>query len=180
MKRRSHWRSRLIGGPNDPVLRSWLTEPGSLTKRCQAACRQFRVRLLRFERARALADEIGDTQAWVREVALECDGRPVIFAHTTLLAASRGRLGRWMARLGSRSLGSLLFSFPGFQRGQIEFLRLDCRHPLYRLAAAQAPVGAQLWARRSRHRLDGQEVLVTEVFLPAILQLSTQQQEINP
>jgi len=177
VKLRSYWRSRLIGGPDDPVLRSWLTETGSLTKRCQAACGHFRVRLLRFERARALADEIGDTQAWVREVVLECDGSPVIFAHTTLLAASRGRLGRWMARLGSRSLGSLLFSFPGFQRGRIEFLRLDQRHPLYRLAATQGPVAAKLWARRSRHRLDGQEVLVTEVFLPAILQLPTKQQE---
>lgn len=177
MKLRSHWRSRLIGGPDDPVLRSWLTEPGSLTKRCQAACSHFRVRLLRFERAKALADEIGDSQAWVREVALECDGTPVIFAHTTLLATSRGRLGRWMARLGSRSLGSLLFAFPGFRRGQIEFLRLDRRHPLYRLAAVQAPVADHLWARRSRHRLDGQEVLVTEVFLPAITQLPTKQQE---
>jgi chorismate-pyruvate lyase len=30
------------------------------------------------------------------------------------------------------------------------------------------PTGTVLWARRSRHRLGVQEVLVTEVFLPAI------------
>lgn len=169
---RRRWHSRLIGGPGDPVLRSWLTEPGSLTKRCVAACRQFQVRLLRFERGDALADAIGPQQAWVREVALECDGVPVIFAHTTLAAGHRGRLGRWMARLGSRSLGSLLFAYPGFRRGQIEFLRLDARHPLYRRAASLVPVGPLLWARRSCHHLDGQDVLVTEVFLPAIRQLT--------
>jgi chorismate--pyruvate lyase len=31
-----------------PVLRSWLTEPDSLTARCQRASSSFRVRLLRF------------------------------------------------------------------------------------------------------------------------------------
>ncbi len=172
--KRDCWHSRLIGGPGDPVLRSWLTETGSLTKRCQAACGDFRIRVLRFERAAALAGEAGRAHAWVREVALECDGTPVIFAHTTLVAGSRGRLGRWMARLGSRSLGSLLFAFPGFRRGAIEFLRLDNQHPLYRRAALLAPVGAVLWARRSKHRLGAQAVLVTEVFLPAIGRLPSQ------
>jgi chorismate--pyruvate lyase len=107
----------------------------------------------------------------VREVALECDGVPVIFAHTTLASLGRGRLGRWLAGLGSRSLGSLLFAFPGFRRGAIEFRRLDHRHALYRRAAALGEVGKFLWARRSWHSLDGQRVVVTEVFLPAIVRL---------
>ncbi len=174
--KRSKWRARLDGGACDPLLRSWLTEPDSLTARCQRACTDFRVRLLSFGKGRALADEsargeAGRGLAWVREVALECDGRPVIFAHTTLATAPNGRLSRWMAGLGNRSLGSLLFSYPGFERGAIEFLRLDARHPLYRRAAALGEpggLGAILWARRSLHRLGRQRVLVTEVFLPAI------------
>jgi chorismate--pyruvate lyase len=175
--KRSKWRARLEGGACDPHLRSWLTEPDSLTARCQRACTDFRVRVLRYGKGRALADEsisnsaggaAGRGLAWVREVALECDGRPVIFAHTTLATAPNGRLSRWMAGLGNRSLGSLLFTYPGFERGAIEFLRLDARHPLYRRAAALGEVGATLWARRSLHRLGGQQVLVTEVFLPAI------------
>ena len=174
--KRSKWQPRLAGGLLDPVLRSWLTEPHSLTARCQRASETFRVRLLRFGKGRALADEaveggVGRDLAWVREVVLECDGRPVIFAHTTLAVAGNGRLTRWMARLGSRSLGSLLFAYPGFRRGDIEFLRLDFRHPLYRKAARLVPVGAELWARRSRHSLGAQAVLVTEVFLPAIARL---------
>jgi chorismate--pyruvate lyase len=166
------WRERLPRGQVERRLASWLTEPGSLTARCQAASSHFRVRLLRFARAPALADEgSGRPTVRVREVLLECDGVPVIFAHTTLSTATGGRLSNWIARLGSRSLGSLLFAHPGFVRGAIEYCRLDARHPLFRRVAAVAPTGAVLWARRSRHRLGAQEVLVTEVFLPAILGL---------
>ncbi|MGE5469886.1 MAG: chorismate--pyruvate lyase family protein [Bacteroidota bacterium] len=174
--RADQWRNRLTGQPPGAVLASWLTEPDSLTARCQRHCRQFRVRLLHFGKGRPLADdglvpEDGRQPAWVREVALECDGVPVIFAHTTLATASRGRLSRWLCRLGSRSLGSLLFSHPGFRRGGIELRRLDSRHPLFQRAAALGPTGKYLWARRSMHRLGAQRVVVTEVFLPAIERL---------
>ena len=163
------WHPRLGGGVGDRALRDWLTESGSLTARCQAACRDFRVRLLRYGKATPLADESPVRRnAWVREVVLECDGVPVIFAHTTLSTATNGRLTRWLSRLGSRSLGSLLFSWPGFRRGVIEYCRLDARHPLFRRAAAHGESGKFLWARRSWHRLGGQQVLVTEVCLPAI------------
>ena len=106
-----------------------------------------------------------------QKVLLECDGVPVIFAHSVLSTVSNGRLTRWLAGLGSRSLGSLLFSFPGFKRGQLDFLRLDVRHPLYRLAAPWAAGAPQLWARRSEHCLGRQVLCVTEVFLPAINRL---------
>ena len=171
--KRSHWQSRLPGSLADPALRSWLCEQGSLTARCQRASRHFRVRLLGYGKGRPLADEsaggdVGRGLAWVREVVLECDGQAVIFAHTTLSTATNGRLTRWLAGLGSRSLGSLLFSHAGFRRDSIEFLRLDAGHPLYQRAAVLGTAGKYLWARRSLHRLGRQRVLVTEVFLPAI------------
>lgn len=177
--KRSRWRERLPAGGPAPSLRSWLLEPGSLTARCQRASRSFRVRLLRYACARPLPDEgvqlgAGGGLARVREVLLECDGVPVIFAHTMLSHHHKGRLGCWLARLGQRSLGSLLFRHPGFRRGPIELIRLDRRHPLLARAVAAAGLPAppsQLWARRSVHALDGQRVLVTEVFLPAIAAL---------
>jgi chorismate--pyruvate lyase len=175
---RFDWRTRLLGRGISPVLRSWLTEPGSLTSRCQALCSHFTVQLLHYGFARPLAGEGGSrVQSIVREVLLACDGVPVIFAHTTLCTGallnhpagqSRGRLSRWLARLGSRSLGSLLFAHPGFIRGEIEYCRLDARHPLFQRVSAVCQPSGPLWARRSRHSLGGQTVLVTEVFLPAI------------
>ena len=170
--KRSQWRSKLGPGAPETRLASWLGEPDSLTARCRRACMEFRIRLLRSGLMQPIADESTRQQlAHVREVLLECDGVPVIFAHSVLSTVTNGRLTRWLAGLGSRSLGSLLFSFPGFKRGQLEFLRLDARHPLYRLAAPWATGAPQLWARRSEHRLGRQVLCVTEVFLPAINRL---------
>ena len=169
----SRWRNRLPLHGTDASLRDWLRETGSLTARLQRSGR-FRLTLLSQRLHRANPDEEeslalpSHARCWVREVLLHCNDRPVIFAHTVLPAEPRGVLSRWLAGLGGRSLGSLLFAHPGFVRGAIEYCRLDTRHPLYRRVAAVAPVGAVLWARRSRHRLGAQEVLVTEVFLPAI------------
>ena len=168
----SKWRARLPRAACAEVLRSWLTEPGSLTARCLRASSEFRVRVLHQGMARPLGDESArDVFVPVREVVLECDSVPVIFAHTTLCTAAGGRLKRWLARLGARSLGSLLFSHPGFERGRLEFLRLDARHPLYRRALGGKSEATYLWARRSRHAFGDESVLVTEVFLPEIARL---------
>jgi len=169
---RNKWRTLPLGGPLDPALRHWLTEPASLTARCQRVCRDFQVRLLSVGKGEPLADEPAlGRLAWVREVVLECDGVPVIFAHTTLSTVVNGRLTRWLLRLGSRSLGSLLFSYAGFRREAIEYCRLDSRHLLFQRAAGLGVAENYLWARRSMHRLGVQQVLVTEVFLPAITRL---------
>lgn len=170
--RHRQWRSKLGSDAPEMPLASWLSEQGSLTARCSRACTKFRVRLLRSGLMRPIADESSRQQlVHVREVLLECDGAPVIFAHSVLSTATNGRLTRWLAGLGCRSLGSLLFSFPGFKRGRLEFMRLDVRHPLYRLASPWAGGERQLWARRSEHRLGRQILRVTEVFLPAIYTL---------
>lgn len=162
------WRSQLVGRRPEDRLRSWLCETGSLTLRCQQHCRDFRVRVLRQGRLTPLDDGPGRRRLPVREVLLECDGVPVIFAHSVLSTARSGRLGRWFSRLGSQSLGSLLFRHPGFRRDTIEFLRLDARHPLHRRVCSVLGEQPVLWARRSRHDLAGDSVLVIEVFLPSI------------
>lgn len=173
------WRPHLSPSLPDRRLLSWLVDPGSLTARCVKSCRDFRVRVLRAGAGQPLADEsrlLGirpGQRAWVREVLLECDGVPVIYAHTVLPVQPRGPLTRWLAGLGSRSLGSLLFSHPGFKRSPLQFGRLDGRHVLFHRAKRQIAAGRVLflWARRSAHSLGGQSVLVTEVFLPAIRRL---------
>lgn len=168
---RREWRSRPVGIGR--ALRPWLVEPASLTARCQRHCREFRVRVLGQGRWQPLADETVAACVPVREVLLECDGVAVIFAESVLSTVRSGRLGGWLARLGSRSLGSLLFTHRGFDRGAIEYVRLGRHDPLHgRVCAAVGRCLPVLWARRSRHHLDGRSVLVTEVFLPAILALA--------
>ncbi|MCM8613552.1 chorismate lyase [Accumulibacter sp.] len=165
-------------GDSAPFL-PWLRDRGSLTARIQSRGR-FAVRVLRQQRCKPTADEAQAlglppaVLAWVREVALSCDGRIVVFAHTVLPCRPRGPLTRWLARLGERSLGALLFAHVGFSRGPMKFRRLDRRHVLFvpAVQALEFPVASPqaLWARRSQFGFGTQSVLVTEVFSPALLQ----------
>lgn len=164
------WRS----GP----WRPWLVDQGSLTRRLQCRCADFRV--LRIDQC--LTRPNGDERrllrlragqlALVREVLLMCGEVPLVFAHSVI--PMRGLRGAWrgLSSLGNRPLGEALFTNPRVRRHPLLSRRLDRRHPLYRRLARQSlPLPAQLWARRSRFVLDGQPILVTEVFLPQVLDL---------
>lgn len=111
--------------------------------------------------------------AYVREVILLCDAQPVVFAHSVVPINSLR--GPWAAvtRLGSRPLGEALFSNPKVARGCLQYRRIPARHALARQARqAGIPLsGRALWARRSLFTLSGHALMVTEVFLPAVLTL---------
>ena len=179
MERRSRfsWRLKQARRPDFDDLRNWLFHKGSLTARLQAKG-QFRLRLLTQRLEAPTPDEAAELAigrkrlARTREVVLHLDGVPVVFAHTVLPTDPAGPVTRWLARLGGRSLGSMLFSHPGFKRGPIACKRLDKRHPLHQRAidALQLGGNADLWARRSAFHFGAQTILVTEVFLPTISQ----------
>lgn len=157
---------------------------GSLTTRISVRCAALRVRVVRTGPAQPGEDErrlIGlprGCQAWVREVLLVADGRPVVFAHTVL--APRHLRGPWRmaARMGSRPLGHALFADPQIVRSMLHSQRLTAAHPLHRRAeqvlGEALPV---LWGRRSRFLKDGTPLLVTEVFLPDIARLGQEPAE---
>jgi len=177
--RRPVWRSRLLHTIDNLALRAWLADRGSLTARIQTKG-QFAVRVLRQglgqptpDEAAALDIDPGEL-VWVREVALSCDRVIVVFAHTVLPRRPRGPLSVWLARLGNRSLGALLFAHAGFVRGPIHFRRLDRRDGLFaaahRTLAVDGEAPRALWARRSLFAFGPQKVLVTEVFSPRIAQ----------
>ena len=171
---RMAWRRKRLR--RDDHLDGWLHDRGSLTERLQRHG-DFAVRLLRQGLARPTRDEamaLGvqpDRLLWIREVALLVDGRPLVFAHTVLARRPRGPLNPAFKRLGTRSLGALLFAHPAIWRGPLYCQRLDARHPLHAPAVdalqLDAPEAA-LWARRSRFVFGAQSVLVSEIFAPAI------------
>ena len=174
---RTLWRSHCPRTSDHSGFVSWLRDRGSLTARLQSQG-EFSLRLLRQELGIPVADEASalripcDKLAWIREVALSCDGIPVVFAHTVLPRLPQGAMSRWLARLGQRSLGALLFAHAGFKRGPLESARLDHRHPLFLPAIHALKIEscppAALWARRSKFSYDRQSVLVTEVFSPSL------------
>lgn len=158
--------------------RHWLIDRGSLTRRLQLFCPHFRLERLVQCRDRPHQDEYTPLglypgrNALVREVLLKEADQPLVFAHSVIPLS--GLRGPWAALsgLGNRPLGAALFGDPRIGRLALEFKRVDRRHPLYRDAVrhiTEAP--RALWARRSLFSLESQPILVTEVFLPATLQL---------
>jgi chorismate--pyruvate lyase len=164
----------------------WLTTPGSLTARLVAHSKTFRVQKLRQQGALCLADEahaIGLPRArrvWEREVLLRCDGRPVVYGHTVVPLHATATDWPLFSALGERSLGTTLFYDPRVARGSLEFARIRPGHPLHARVTAALGDGAgegTYFARRCVYRRRQGLLLVTEVFLPAVLDLTANTNE---
>ena len=181
-------RERWLASPPRAVLprglAPWLSDAGSLTARIRARCARFRVQLVsqhlapvRHDEAALLGLRAGEL-AWVREVLLLADGRPVVFARSLL--PRRDVCGGWhlVQGMGTRPLGAALFADPLIRRLPLACRRLDRRDARYHRAAAalsrHAPattLDRTLWARRSVFLLRGRALMVSEAFLPAIFDL---------
>jgi chorismate lyase len=97
----------------------------------------------------------------------------VVFAHTVVPMSCSAADWPQFSALGERSLGSTLFKDPLVRRGQLEFARIRAGHPLWQRAHDALGGGADpiYYARRCLYRRHQGTLLVTEVFLPAVLDL---------
>ncbi len=178
--KQARWHRHVNAVNAPPALRHWLTGGGSLTAKLSAHSRAFRVQRLHQHTALCLADEVQAVglarvgRVWEREVLLRCDGRPVVFAHTVVPMACTAADWPLFRTLGERSLGSTLFGDPLVTRGDLEFARIRASHPL--MQRARAALGGQteaiFYARRCLYRRHQGTLLVTEVFLPSVLELN--------
>lgn len=179
--RRALWRRHVGAVAPGAAMRAWLTARGSLTARLVAHSGAFRVQRLHQRSALCLADEASAIgmhrpgRVWEREVLLRCDGEPVVFAHTVVPLSDSAADWPLFGALGERSLGTTLFRDPLVRRGELEFARLRAGHPLVLRAraalGASAPPNTVYYARRCVYRRHQGTLLVTEVFLPAVLDL---------
>jgi len=160
-----------------PSLRRWISDDSSLTQRVVARCAgDFFVRVVRQQRALPLPGEARLLRiprrryALVREVELQCDGRPWVFARTLIPFSSLKGPARRLAFLGNRPLGAVLFADPTTTRERVEVAKLGRRHPLFAAAVRNldhSPMA--LWGRRTLFHYAGRPLLVNEIFLPSIV-----------
>jgi chorismate--pyruvate lyase len=179
--RQARWLPHASGVGAPARMRDWLTTEGSLTARLIASSSAFRVQRLHQASAICLPDEartIGlprPGRVWEREVLLRCDGEAVVFAHTVVPTTSTATDWPLFSVLGERSLGTTLFYDPLVKRGRLEFARVRAGHPL--MQRANAALGCAsgdrvYYARRCVYRRHQGLLLVTEVFLPRVLDLA--------
>lgn len=87
---------------------------------------------------------------WLREILLCVDGEPWLAGRTVVPESTLSGPELALQQLGKTPLGRYLFTSSMLTR---DFIEIGCH--------------ATLWGRRSRLRLSGKPLLLTELFLPA-------------
>ncbi len=149
-----------------------------MTRRLQQACTQtFRVELLSQERDKPMQNEAqqlglkSGRYALLRQVLLLCGERRWVFARTVIpLSTLQGRQ-RVLGHLGNRSLGAMLFADKSMQRGSLEVTCLTKGARLFDTATRLLKRKPQcIWGRRSVFYVENKPLLVSEFFLPELVE----------
>lgn len=177
----SKWRSLAYREQDIPEeLLFWLRDAKSLTYHLKELSKgQFSVDLLSYGKKRPLRDErnlLGLSEygnAFVRQVRLLCAGQAVVFARTVIPEDTLSGKYRLLTRLGTRPLGELLFSDKSMVRSCVEVAAFPVNDRLFRGVDFDRGEGiTTLWGRRSVYYLENKPLLVSEFFLPRILDLN--------
>ncbi len=155
-------------------IRGWLFDQGSLTAKLQQrASGELSVRVLRQRSACATLSECRSlglkmrSQCVIREVVLEGPGNvPWVFARSIFPMRSLTGPLQHLKKFGTRPLGGYLFSQPKLKRGPIQIAALKQAE---NNIPSELQQGCLLWGRRSVFSLFGRELLVSEVFLPGLV-----------
>ncbi|MDP3744163.1 MAG: chorismate lyase [Methylotenera sp.] len=159
---------------------SWLIDRGSLTARLQNRYAYFSVKPISMKYAKPIQDEAAllhlasYKNALIREVLLDGNYQPVVFAHSVLPRNSLRGAWRGLGKLGNKPLGATLFANPKVKRTPLSYKKLSSNHALYQHATkylTDKPL--YLWARRSVFSLNCASIMVTEVFFPHIVTSTT-------
>lgn len=138
------------------ALLDWLLLEDSMTKRFEQYCSRVTVRIVRegFVETRddlPEADLLPDAQRyWLREIMLCGDDVPWLLGRTVVPESTLEGPELALQKLGTTPLGRYLFNTSSLTRDFIEIGRSE-----------------ELWGRRSRLRLAGKPLMLTELFLPA-------------
>jgi chorismate--pyruvate lyase len=140
----------------DAQLLDWLLLEDSMTKRFEQQGKRVTVTLVREdyvgqdEIAEELALLPAESRYWLREILLCADGEPWLAGRTIVPESTLCGPELALQQLGKTPLGRYLFTSSTLTRDFIEIGK-----------------DAELWGRRSRLRLSGKPLLLTELFLPA-------------
>ena len=161
------------------VLGDWILYPGSFMKRLQRyGAESPRIQLLRQAwqfPAPGEKAELGMTErayALIREVLIQSEGKKWMYARTVFPRSTLTGKQLCLARLKTRSLGSVLFKEPTIQRSSFDVVCLSKNMLFHQYVLQQAKLDVDtLWARRSTFVLHQKPLLLTEVFLPDVEKL---------
>jgi len=105
---------------------------------------------------------VAGQRALVREVGLMLAQQTVVFARSVFPVSSLTGELRHLRYLQNKSLGAILFKYPGMRRSPFELARIEGDSDYLPPALRQ---DSPAWGRRSRFVIGGRSLMVSEVFL---------------
>lgn len=151
-------------------LQDWLLDASSLTLRLKAFTPDFNVQVLHHASAALTSDECLQVQAstdakcQVREVLLQAQQTPWVFARSIIPQASSGLLNE-LQQVGNKPLGQILFTHPGVSLGGFELAVFSPNSQLGRFNTELTGTQQTLFGRRRIFWVEQIPVLIAEVFL---------------
>ena len=180
-QREPHWFQAqtldLLGAPAS--LKPWLLDQDSLTQRLiNIRQGQFSVKVFNECYRRPMINEAQRLSiaprllARVREVHLYCGDTPLVFARTVIpIHTLQGKLSK-LTHLGQKPLGAVLFADKTMERSAIEVCKIRTSQTIYKSAMMPLdkylPASHCIWGRRSVFNIQGQSLLVSEIFLTSM------------
>lgn len=167
------WHSELRAALHRPKPPRALFMPGSLTQYLRQQGRVTVTKRLqtwavpRIDEQRLIAGSQAQRFALIREVSLQVDGVPWVFARSVLPADTLNGSNRFLRHWDSRPLGEFLFKHKCCTRGDFEFTLISGKH---KSIPHDLSSGSPLWGRRSLFFLNSKPLCVAEFYLPAFVE----------
>lgn len=158
-------------------VQSWTYEPGSLTQRLRdyyGDAIGVKILLQRwttpFLTERRLLNLPECKYSLIREVLLHADRKPLILARTIIPAKTVKVAKSNLAHLGNRPLGEVIFSYPKLERIEMDVALIN--PPTWNQSAIdEAHIEQPIWGRRTVYAIAQRQMLVSEFFLPGVLEI---------
>lgn len=164
---------------DDHRLYEFLFQDGSLSRLIEDSCSgKFHIELKNESWCQPLTDEIdllslGENEiTFVRESWLKCDKNRLVYARTVIPPTTFEKESQELLRLGNKPLGNILFNDNTTYRTNMRYAKIPVDCNLHQQATVDSTIASELWGRQSLFYINNNPLLVTEVFLPTILECS--------
>jgi chorismate lyase len=157
-------------------VQSWAYETGSLTQRLRdyygntiavtILFHQWRIPFLSERRQLQLPQH---RYGLTREVMLHQQGKPLLLARTIIPEETIKVAHRNLSHLGTRPLGEVIFSYPDLERITMDLTLISPARWMPQ-AKKTANIDQTIWGRRTVYAIQKRPMLVSEFFLPGILE----------
>jgi chorismate lyase len=176
-----HWKNKNSVVPDilDEQLHVFMFHTGSLTNLIEECCNDdFNIELLTESWRSPFPDEIDSLSikngelAFIRESRLKSGNQTLVYARTVIPRETLTIENQKLTQLGANPLGNVLFNDDSASRTNMRYAKIPVNCELHEQATKNTRIQSELWARQSLFHINNKPLMITEVFLPAILECS--------